>query len=231
MTVARAAKPGAVITDAGSTKAELVSAIEGQTPQGVHFVGSHPLAGGSQTGFEHSDPDLFVARRVVVTPTENSHPDAVSRVNAFWRALGAETHELSPRRHDEIAAAISHAPHLVAASLAGSVADSALEWAASGWRDATRIAAGDPDLWQAIIAANRGPVLKSLLACEKVLAQIRQAVEQQGRRGLGRDTARGQSEAGCCGRLKSGRPRDWLIGRPNGWPPRRQVCKSPTISP
>ncbi len=111
-----------LITDAGSTKEEIVSAVDGLTPNGKsgpHFVGSHPLAGDHRTGVEVARGDLLDGRKVIVTPTAKSEPATVAKLSKFWRSLGAEVRTMTPAAHDAALAATSHLPHLVATRQCG----------------------------------------------------------------------------------------------------------------
>lgn len=174
--VAAACDHPTLITDAGSTKGNIVAALPGELPGGCRFVGSHPLAGSEKTGAENATEELFVGRTVVVTPADAAQSTDVQRLSAFWSALGATVRILSPDEHDEALAATSHAPHLIAAALALATAEKDLPLTASGWLDTTRIAAADAELWRPIFAANRANVLKALASFEKTLAQVRGAL-------------------------------------------------------
>lgn len=153
---------GALLTDAGSTKAAIVEAVAGKLPAGVHFVGSHPLAGSEKRGAGHADARLFEGRWTVVTRTPATDPAALERTVAFWEALGSRVSIMSPEAHDDALALTSHLPHLVAAALAGGLPADLFKLAATGFRDATRIAAGDPELWTAIFQQNREALLTAL---------------------------------------------------------------------
>jgi prephenate dehydrogenase len=166
-----------LITDAGSTKAEIVARLERSLPRGTRFVGSHPLAGGEKAGPQWSDAELFAGRKTIVTPGQRSQRVDVEAVCGLWRSLGAEVLELSPAEHDRLLAASSHLPHLVAAALAAATPAEALALVARGWLDTTRIAAGEPGLWQDIFAANRKNTLAALAGFEQTLAAFRQALE------------------------------------------------------
>src|SRR5262245_3905949 len=155
-------RPGTLLTDAGSTKAAIVDALDGRLPVGVAFVGSHPLAGSEKNGAEHARADLFEGRLVVVTPSPQSDPGAVERTCAFWQALGALTRRMTPEEHDRALAMTSHLPHLVAAALAGMLPPELVDLTSTGFRDTTRIAAGDPALWTGIFHQNRVAVLDAL---------------------------------------------------------------------
>lgn len=159
---APACRPGTLITDAGSTKAALVQAVDGNLPKGISFVGSHPLAGSEKRGPEHAMAGLFEGRVTVVTPTAKSDPEAVARTRAFWEALGSRVVLLNPEAHDQALAMTSHLPHLLASALAGVLPDDLRPLTATGFRDTTRVAGGDPALWTAIFLQNRMPLLKTL---------------------------------------------------------------------
>ncbi|HEX6983739.1 MAG TPA: prephenate dehydrogenase/arogenate dehydrogenase family protein [Planctomycetaceae bacterium] len=155
-------KPGSVVTDAGSVKRSICSAVGPEPAPGVTFVGSHPLAGSERQGFEHADADLFVGRTCVLTPCGGEPAAAVERVASFWRGLGSEVVTLSAGEHDAVLARTSHLPHLVAAAVAAALSEGQERFAAGGFRDTTRIAAGDPDLWASILLGNREAVGEAL---------------------------------------------------------------------
>ena len=172
---------GSIITDAGSTKFEIVRTVDAGLKNGSRhaaFVGSHPMAGREKTGPAHAQADLFEGRVAVVTPSKQSSAEAVNQVDQFWELLGSKVVRMSPQDHDRSVAAISHMPHLVASALAAATPDEELLLASTGWLDTTRIASGDPELWRQILVENRGGVLKSLDKFEKVLAAFRQALER-----------------------------------------------------
>ena len=173
---ARDCAPGTLLTDAGSTKAEIVKSIEGQLPKGILFVGSHPLAGSEKRGPEHADADLFEGRLTIVTRTPSTDPAALQRTVAFWQALGSRVKVMDPEEHDRAVALTSHLPHLLAAALSGILPPELHELVASGFRDTTRIAAGDPGLWTGIFAQNRLAVLNALKQLDNQLAQLRGAL-------------------------------------------------------
>ncbi|HRE99605.1 MAG TPA: prephenate dehydrogenase/arogenate dehydrogenase family protein [Pirellulaceae bacterium] len=158
----RFARADALITDAGSTKRAIVDGLDAADSDDRRFVGSHPLAGGHRSGVEASDGDLFVGRRTILTPTERTPPAALDRLCQFWQSLGSITCEMSAAEHDAVVAGVSHVPHLIAAVLAGTTPADCLTWAASGWADSTRIAAGDPDLWREIVRQNADEIDRAL---------------------------------------------------------------------
>ena len=166
---------GAIVTDAGSTKTNIVEAIEPSLPAG-NFVGSHPLAGSEKQGVEFANADLFVARWTVLTPTPRTDPHALEQADRFWQALGARTRRMSPEDHDRALALTSHLPHLLAAALAGLLPAEWRDLAATGFRDTTRVAGGDPNVWTPIFQHNRRAVEAALDQLEARLAAFRQAI-------------------------------------------------------
>jgi prephenate dehydrogenase len=167
---------GALLTDAGSTKATIVAAVEGRLPGNVAFVGSHPLAGSEKRGPEHADADLFAGRWTVVTRTPRTDPAALARVSSLWQAVGARVTVMTPADHDSALAVTSHLPHLVAAALAGTLPAELAHLTASGFRDTTRIAGGDPELWAAIFTHNRDAVLQALAPFADRLSRFQTAL-------------------------------------------------------
>jgi prephenate dehydrogenase len=173
LSLAAHCRPGTLMTDVGSTKAAIVSAVEGRLPRGVAFVGSHPLAGSEKSGPDHARADLFQDRLVVVTPTPHTDPAAVERTCAFWQALGSRVRLMSPIEHDRALALTSHLPHLAAAALAGVLPPELFDLTATGFRDTTRVAAGDPALWSGIFRQNRAAVLEALDQLTERLGRFR----------------------------------------------------------
>src|SRR3954471_16527106 len=172
---------GALITDAGSTKASIVAAVDAglaSRRSGPRFVGSHPLAGDHRTGPEHARADLFEGRTVVVTPTELTRTAAVTEVVGFWQGLGANVQQMAPSKHDGALALTSHVPHLAAVAMAAATPSEFLHLTATGWRDTTRVAGGDPNLWLAILTANRQHVLDGLDMLGQTVGNLREALEQ-----------------------------------------------------
>jgi cyclohexadieny/prephenate dehydrogenase len=157
--------PGSVLTDVGSVKGRLCRLVQPQVAAHASFVGSHPMAGGEKTGWQHARADLFVGRPCFVTPLPDTPEVPVVRVSRFWHGLGAEVVTLSPDEHDEIVAHVSHLPQVLATTLAGFLAGKPGRWrhlAGNGLRDTTRIAASDPDMWMEILRQNREEILRAL---------------------------------------------------------------------
>jgi len=180
-----AVKPGTLVTDAGSTKASIVSSWEKRRRRRRgRFVGSHPIAGSHRRGPAAADAELFAGRVTVVTPVAATPRCDTEEVGGFWAALGSTVFMMTPREHDRILAATSHTPHLVAAALAASTPAASRTFTAGGWRDTTRIAAGDPELWADILLDNArelGPAMKRFAG---IVERMLSAIEAGDRRRL-----------------------------------------------
>ncbi len=156
-----ALKRGAIVTDVGSVKADVVRELESLVKKaGAHFVGSHPMAGGEKMGVQAARADLYANAICVVTPTKNSNAAAVRKVEQFWKSLGSRTLRLDAAKHDLLVSRSSHLPHVAASALAGLVLNPAspetqAALCANGFRDTTRIASGSPEMWRDISLANR----------------------------------------------------------------------------
>jgi prephenate dehydrogenase len=190
--VVEACQPGTLITDVGSTKAIICEELYELTGDRVEFVGAHPIAGSDKTGAEHARADLFDGRLCVVTPRPNNTSAAVSRVVEFWQSLGLRIATTTPAEHDAALAVTSHLPHLVAAALAQQLEPSLVPYAATGFRDTTRVAAGSPELWTAIFQSNRDSLLDALSTFQNTLALYRAAIDGSDERQLSRLLAEAQ---------------------------------------
>ncbi len=171
-------KPGTVITDVGSAKAEMIGSVEKILPKGIFFVGGHPLAGSEKTGVENARADLFEKTIAVLTTTPKTNPRAFRKIRDLWEGLGIEVRVLSPNDHDLILARTSHIPHLAAFSLVASLQNGDESFVASGFRDATRVAASDPVMWRDILMANKKAVLKGLKGFNSALERLRTFIEK-----------------------------------------------------
>lgn len=166
---------GTLVTDAGSTKCDVVAAAREALQDRVHqFVPGHPIAGSESNGPDAALAGLYQGKKVVLTALPENAAEAVERVAAAWRACGAIIHALSPEDHDRVFAAVSHLPHLLAYALVDDVAakphaDLLFQYAASGFRDFTRIAGSSPEMWRDISLANRAALLTEL---DAYLAQL-----------------------------------------------------------
>jgi cyclohexadieny/prephenate dehydrogenase len=173
-----AIEPGAIVTDVGSVKAAVYDTLPGLLPRGVHYVGSHPMAGSHERGMESARADLFQGAPCVVADSDDER--ARERVASFWRALGSQVVLRDAAAHDAQVAWTSHLPHLLAFAFAHALADApagAREVAGSGFRDFTRIAWSDPELWADILTANRKAVAAPFCAVSASLAAIARAIE------------------------------------------------------
>jgi prephenate dehydrogenase len=152
-----------VITDVGSVKAPVVAELATQFRTHGRFIGSHPMAGSEQSGLEAARADLFEGATCILTPEPATDREALVTVADFWRLLGMEVLELTPAEHDEIVALISHFPHLLAATLVKTVAETnphAFGFCGPGFRDVTRVAGGPPEMWSEILRTNQQAVRK-----------------------------------------------------------------------
>ena len=172
-----------VITDVGSTKASVIKVAEsvfGSLPS--HFVPAHPIAGKEKSGFEASDGDLFVGRKVIITPTESSSAEAVEAVKSVWQATGATVDMMSAASHDELLAMTSHLPHMLAFSIMNyliSQHPSASLYAAGGFRDFSRIASGDPIMWRDICLNNNEAIVKHIKGYRDTLDNLIDVIENE----------------------------------------------------
>jgi len=161
--------PGALVTDVGSTKGQIVRAGDDVLPGGA-FVGGHPMAGSERSGVEAAHPELFIEATWALTPTPQTDPNALARVRALAQSVGARTLVLDPDAHDRAVAVTSHLPHVLAyalAALAGNMAGTTphlFDLAAGSFASATRVAGSSPDLWQGIALSNRAALAAALHA-------------------------------------------------------------------
>jgi cyclohexadieny/prephenate dehydrogenase len=167
--IAPALKPGAILSDVGSTKQSVIRDIGPFVPAGVHFVPTHPMAGTEFSGPDSGFAELFQGRWCLLTPPPGTDEDAVQKVENFWRRTGAQTSRMDAAHHDRVLAIVSHLPHLIAFTICGTADDLAdetrqevLQFAATGFRDFTRIAASDPEMWRDIFVANKDALLEML---------------------------------------------------------------------
>ena len=171
--------PDTIVTDAGSTKRDVIEAIYRHLgAQLANVVPAHPIAGAEKSGPTAARADLYKGRKVVVTPLPENRPEAVARVREMWAACGAVLHEMSPQEHDRVFAAVSHMPHLLAFGLVHDLAGRAnaeqlFSYAAGGFRDFTRVAGSHPEMWRDICIANRHSILAELDAYLSELAYLR----------------------------------------------------------
>ena len=177
--------PGALITDVGSVKGPVVSDADKLVPEGIFFVGSHPIAGGENSGLEASTANLYQGARCIVTPTEKTNEEALEKISALWRAVGMNVINLSAEEHDFIFGAVSHLPHIVAYALMNTLGAlrtkddrEVTAFSGAGLKDITRIASSDPVMWRDICLSNRNHSLDLIDRFQIKLDEIRSIIEK-----------------------------------------------------
>ncbi len=172
-----------IVTDAGSTKCDVVALARQHLPGHLaQFVPAHPIAGAEKSGAAAASAELYQRRNVVVTPVPEIDPAAVRMVRALWESCGATVREMTPQAHDEVFAAVSHLPHLLAFALVEDIAsrsnsEELFSYAASGFRDFTRIAGSSPEMWRDICLSNRTALIKELEVYQAQLARLHAMLE------------------------------------------------------
>jgi len=204
-------QPGAIVSDVGSVKGAVLRDMAPHIPAGVHLIPAHPVAGTEYSGPDAGFAELFVNRWCILTPPPDADKDAVERLAAFWRALGANVETMSAEHHDLVLAVTSHLPHLIAYTIVGTADELAevtrsevLKFSAGGFRDFTRIAASDPTMWRDVFLANKDAVLEMLGTFNEDLSKLTRAI-RRGIVDIGQD-----SPAPDFGRPHSGLPAEPL---------------------
>ena len=176
---------GAILTDVGSVKGAVISALSPHVPAGVHLVPGHPVAGTEHSGPEAGFAELFEGRWCILTPPPGTDARAVERIAALWRMAGMTVELMDVEHHDAVLAITSHLPHLIAYNIVGTVTDleeetrqEVFKYAAAGFRDFTRIASSDPVMWRDIFLNNRGAVLEMLGRFTEDLSALQRAVRR-----------------------------------------------------
>ncbi len=188
--IAPALHSGAIVTDGGSVKEEIVLRCEELLPQNTYFVGGHPIAGTEKSGVDASFSTLYKGKRCIITPTARTDARALGKVVRMWELAGSEVVQMNPAKHDKVFAAISHLPHMVAYSLVNAVGDydgcdeNILKYSAGGFRDFTRIASSDPVMWRDIALQNRAAVLEMMDFFAASHAELRALVANSDAEGL-----------------------------------------------
>jgi len=182
--LADALTPGTLVTDAGSTKQDFVASVRHIAPRHLaSVVPGHPIAGAERTGVDAASAVLFEGRNVVLTPLEENQASAVDRVEAMWKACGARVSRMTPERHDRVFSAVSHLPHMLAYTLVHMIATrpdakTLFGFAASGFRDFTRIAGSSAEMWRDIALANREALLADIEAYQQQLTGLSRSLRQ-----------------------------------------------------
>jgi cyclohexadieny/prephenate dehydrogenase len=181
--IAPVLKPGAILTDVGSTKGSVIAQMAPHVPAGVHFIPGHPLAGTEKSGPDAGFADLFSNRWCIFTPLPDTDPQALDRLAAFWRACGSNIDTMDPDHHDKVLAIVSHLPHIIAYNIVGTADDletvtksEVIKYSASGFRDFTRLAASDPTMWRDVCLHNRDAILEMLSRFSEDLASLQRAI-------------------------------------------------------
>ncbi|MEN8262036.1 MAG: prephenate dehydrogenase/arogenate dehydrogenase family protein [Nitrospirota bacterium] len=185
--------PGTIVTDVGSVKAGIMKQIENLVPDGVHFVGGHPIAGKECSGVDAATADLFDNARCIITPNDNTDRDALIKVIDLWNFIGTDTVVMSPEHHDLVFAAVSHLPHVVAYALVNTISDvedNILQHGGKGLKDMTRIALSPTELWRDICACNREELLKTLKKFSSSIAKMTDFIEASDWTGLEKEFKR-----------------------------------------
>ena len=174
---------GATVTDVGSVKRSVFDAVIPHLPRGVHFVGSHPMAGTEHSGPRAGFASLFENRWTLIVPAPGTDAAAIDRLEDYWHGLGANTERMDPEHHDLVCAVVSHAPHLIAYTMVGvaddlrRVTDSeVIKFSAAGFRDFTRIAASDPTMWRDVFLNNKDATLEILGRFTEELFALQRAI-------------------------------------------------------
>lgn len=170
-------KKGAIVTDVGSVKGNLVYEMEKIMPEDVHYIGGHPIAGSDRSGVDSSSAELFTNAKCIITPTENSNADALKTIIDLWKSLGSKVITMGPEKHDRIYAAVSHLPHIISYAIVNTVAEidsSYLEFCGQGFKDTTRIASSSPELWRDICLLNRDNLIEMIAIFQKNLDTLSQ---------------------------------------------------------
>jgi prephenate dehydrogenase len=195
-------KPGAIVTDVGSVKGELVLQVERALPAKVHFVGAHPIAGKEKTGVAAGSEQLFAGARCILTPTKRTNQQALEQMRTLWEETGSIVMTMDPHLHDEILGAVSHLPHVVAFALINALIDiraqvPSLDLAGhsgGGLRDTTRIAASSPEMWRDIFLWNRDNLVTFIEAYERALGELKRLIRTGDAAGIEKALERAKQE-------------------------------------
>ena len=183
--IGAALKPGAIVSDVGSVKTQVLKDMAPHMPKGVHLIPAHPVAGTENSGPDSGFSELFVNRWCILTPPEGADKNAVDKLQAFWSALGANVEVMTAEHHDMVLAITSHLPHLIAYTIVGTAEEfsqvsrsEVLKFSAGGFRDFTRIAASDPTMWRDVFLHNKDAVLEMLAQFNEDLAKLTRAMRR-----------------------------------------------------
>src|ERR1044072_7504948 len=183
--IAASLKPGAIVSDVGSVKSQVLKDMAPHMPQDAHLIPAHPVAGTENSGPDAGFSELFVHRWCILTPPDGADHAAVEKLHAFWSALGANVEVMTAEHHDMVLAITSHLPHLIAYTIVGTAEEfsqvsrsEVLKFSAGGFRDFTRIAASDPTMWRDVFLYNKDAVLEMLAQFNEDLAKLTRAMRR-----------------------------------------------------
>jgi len=190
--IAGSLKPGCIVTDVGSTKLIPLRWAAKCLPKGVHYVGSHPIAGSEQRGVEFARDDLFDKALCILTPTKTTNPKAMKALSKFWSMLGCYVKVMPPAQHDRLFANVSHLPHIAAAALVNASDAKELKFAGKGFLDSTRIASGPANIWADVLLTNVQNITKGIDRLISELTKLKKAISSGDRKKIEKllDTAR-----------------------------------------
>jgi len=181
--IAPALKPGAIVTDVGSTKRSVIEQMNPELPDTVHFIPGHPIAGTEQSGPDAGFPELFRNRWCILTPIGRSDDVSLDKLTRFWEACGSRVDTMDADHHDKVLAIVSHLPHIIAFNIVGTADDletvtesEVIKYSASGFRDFTRLAASDPTMWRDICLHNKDAILEMLARFSEDLSALQRAI-------------------------------------------------------
>jgi cyclohexadieny/prephenate dehydrogenase len=181
--IADSLKPGAIVTDVGSTKASVIAQMQPHMPSHVHFIPGHPLAGTEKSGPDAGFAGLFEGRWCIFTPLPETDETALQKLRQFWEAVGSKIDVMDPEHHDKVLAIVSHLPHIIAYNIVGTADDletvtesEVIKYSASGFRDFTRLAASDPTMWRDVCLHNKDAILEMLARFSEDLAYLQRAI-------------------------------------------------------
>lgn len=179
-----ALKKGAIITDVGSVKNEIMIETDKLSLPGVFFVGSHPIAGTENSGVEAAFSDLFLGKKCILTPSEKTDPSALEKIKNLWMSVGSEVFFMDSEQHDQILGAVSHLPHMVAFALVNYLheinneKESVFKFSGGGLKDITRIAASHPIMWKDIALMNKENLVNLMEGFQKTLEELKELINR-----------------------------------------------------
>jgi cyclohexadieny/prephenate dehydrogenase len=184
--IAPVLKAGAIVTDVGSVKKDVLASVMPHMPENATFIGTHPMAGTEHSGPRSGFAELFDNRWCLIVPSEGADEAEVSKLERFWRGIGSNTERMEAEHHDLVCAVVSHTPHLIAYTMVG-VADDlsrvtdqeVIKYSAAGFRDFTRIAASDPTMWRDVFLSNKEATLEILGRFTEELFALQRAIRQE----------------------------------------------------